>query len=89
MPHPVIAMDSVESSQIASIGHDGISTMAIQFKHLCDSQINEYRYANVTPEQFKAFKESESIGKHFKEHFKTKIIEHPFTKIIKPQPSEN
>lgn len=80
--HKVIAMDSVESSQIHSIGHDGVNTMAILFKRYSGELDSEYHYENVSPEQFKEFKEAPSIGKHFATFFKSKVVEHPFKKIV-------
>lgn len=88
MTYPIIAMDSVESSQIHSIGHDGASTLAVQFKRFDGTLASEYHYANVTPEQFAEFKAAPSIGKHFAQHFKTKVTEHPYIKIIRQPESD-
>lgn len=80
-PHPVIAMDSVESSQIAAIGHDPVTnTLAIQFTS--KSGLGSiYHYSNFTAEDFAAFKSAESIGSHFGKFIKPYAAKYPFVKI--------
>ena len=56
-----LTMAPVESSQIAAIGYDSASrTLGITFK-----QGGHYRYANVAPEDFEAFRLAPSAGRHF------------------------
>ena len=78
----VIAMDAVESSQIAAIGHDPESnTLAIQFSPRKDgSPGSVYHYANVTAEDYAAFKGAESIGSHFGKYIKPFADKYPFAK---------
>ena len=64
-----IPTSKVKSSQIAEIGHDGNSMMAVKFH---SGFI--YHYPGVTSEQFENFKNSESIGKHFAQHYKYKLF---------------
>lgn len=74
-----ITMDSVESSQINCIGYDAESqTLAIQFK---SGTRATYHYANVTPEDFAAFKGAESVGSHFYKHIKPFPEKYPFTRM--------
>jgi hypothetical protein len=81
--HPVIALSSVESSQIESIGHHPESnTLAIKFKGLGGKEGSVYHYANYTPEQFHAFKNAKSIGSHFKTSIKSEAEKHPYVKVI-------
>lgn len=80
--HPTIAMDAVESSQIAAIGHHPESnTLAIQFPGKTDKPGSVYHYANFTAYDFKAFKEAESKGSHFGKHIKKNTEKHPYTRI--------
>jgi KTSC domain len=73
-------MHPVESSQIAAIGHDAeSSTLAIRFKAKTGPG-SLYHYANVTAEQFEAFRAAPSIGSHFGVNFKN-VAAHPFVKI--------
>ncbi|MCI2809348.1 KTSC domain-containing protein [Eoetvoesiella caeni] len=65
-PRPIIAMDSVESSQIAAIGHHPeTNTLAIRFPENRKGVCSVYHYANFTDEQFAAFQAAESKGSHF------------------------
>ena len=74
-----IALDSVESSQISGIGYDATSqTLAIQFK---SGKQAVYHYANVTAEDFAAFKSAESIGSHFYKHIKPHKDKYPYVRI--------
>lgn len=78
---PVIAMDSVDSSQISSIGHDAASnTLAIQFAGKAGPG-SLYHYQNVDAATFAAFKDSESVGKHFYKHIKPFADKFPYAKI--------
>lgn len=62
-------MQPVESSQIAAIGHDpDTNTLAIRFYSGWGEKKRVgslYRYSNFTAEDFEAFKNAESLGKHF------------------------
>lgn len=72
-----ILLDSVESSQIEGIGHSPESnTLAMKFKNG-----GLYHYANVTPEDFAALKEAESVGSHFYKHIKPFTEKYPFKRI--------
>lgn len=74
-----ITMDSIESSQIEAIGHDAnTQTLAIQFK---SGTRATYHYANVTPEDFAAFKGADSVGSHFYKHIKPFPEKYPFTRV--------
>lgn len=71
----------VESSQIASIGHDpATNTLAVRFHSSGDL----YHYAGFSEKDFEAFKAAESVGKHFGSHVRNKFkhtrIAEPFTK---------
>lgn len=80
--HPTIAMDAVESSQIAAIGHDAATnTLAIQFPGKGDKPGSVYHYANFTADDFKAFQEAESKGSHFGKHIKKNTEKYPFTRV--------
>jgi hypothetical protein len=79
--YPVITLDSVESSQIHVIGHDGATnTLAIQFKTK-NGIGSVYHYANFTAEQFEEFKAAESIGSYFKCVIRPSADAHPYVKI--------
>ena len=54
---PVIAMSTVKSSQIESIGHHG-DTLAVKFK-----SGGTYHYHGVSTAQFADLQKAESIGK--------------------------
>lgn len=80
--HPVIAMDSVESSQIAAIGHHPeTNTLAIQFPSKTERPGSVYHYANFTAEQFEEFKNAESKGSHFGKKIKPMTEAHPYVKV--------
>ena len=72
----MIHLQEVSSSMIKAIGHDPEELeMLVEFPNG-----SLYSYANVTVEQFDAFKSAESIGKHFIANFK-KSDKHPWIKI--------
>ncbi|MGB8422228.1 KTSC domain-containing protein [Paraburkholderia sp.] len=82
---PAITLAKVESSQIDSIGYDpATSTLAIRFKSR-DKPL--YYYDNVTPEDWDAFENAESIGSHFYKHIKPYDKKFPYRKISE-QPTE-
>jgi hypothetical protein len=79
--HPVIAMDAVESSQIAAIGHDPVTnTLAIRFPSKSGSG-SVYHYANFDADQFAEFKKAKSIGAHFGKFIKPSADLHPYVKV--------
>ena len=65
-------MISVQSSQIAQIGHDGQSTCRVLFR-----RGGLYEYPTVTGPEFEAFRSADSIGRHFAQFIKVK----PFKKV--------
>jgi hypothetical protein len=81
---PVIAMDAVESSQIHSLGYDAASeTLAIRFKNKAGAPTSLYHYAHVTPANFTALRDAESIGSHFYKHIKPLPERFPYVCIEK------
>lgn len=77
-----ITMQPVESSQIASIGHDAASnTLAIRFKNSKGEPSSVYHYDNFTGEDFAAFQGAESIGSHFGKHIKSATEKHPYRRV--------
>jgi hypothetical protein len=81
-PRPPIALHQVESNQVGAIGHDpGTQTLAVQFKRGARAI---YHYPGVSTEAFEAFKNAESIGTHFGQHFKSL----PFSKYPNEDASE-
>lgn len=81
-----ITMDSVESSQIESLGHDPLtSTLAIQFKSKKTSPGSIHHYANVDATAYEALKTAESIGSHFAKQIKAFPDKHPSTRIPAPE----
>jgi hypothetical protein len=80
----MIALDSVESSQIHGIGYDAATnTLAVRFKSKAGLPAALYEYSNVTAEDFAAFKGAESIGSHFYKHIKPHREKYPFVCIEK------
>lgn len=74
---PHIDLSPVESSKLAAVGYDAATqTLAVTFK----TGNAVYHYPNVTPEQHAAFIGSDSIGKHFGQHFQSA----PFKKYALP-----
>lgn len=67
-----IALSSVKSGQIASIGHSG-DTLAVKFK-----SGGTYHYHGVSPAQFADMQKAESVGGFLSKHIKSK---HKFTKL--------
>jgi hypothetical protein len=76
-----ITMDSVESSQIHSIGHDpATNTLAIRFLSR-GGPGSLYHYSNLTTDEFAAFRSAESKGAHFGKHIKPFKDKYPFVKV--------
>lgn len=64
-----LTMAPVESSQIAAIGYDAATlTLGVTFK-----QGGHYRYANVGPEDFEAFRLAPSAGRHFDKFIRSRF----------------
>jgi len=79
-------MKSVDSSQIAAIGHDPeTNTMAVQFKNSKGEPSSTYHYANCTQEMHDECLAAESIGVWFGATLKPNAEKYPFTK---QQPKE-
>ena len=77
---PDIKLHDVASSQISRIGYDpGMSRLRVQFKQK-GLPGPVYEYQNVDIEQYRAFYDSPSKGKHFAQHFKGNE-RHPHRKI--------
>lgn len=84
-------MHEVTSSQIHSIGHDPIAqVLAIRFTrgYGRDQRPGSlYHYQNFTAEDFAAFRDAESKGKHFGAHIKPFAEKYPYTKIEDAAPA--
>lgn len=87
---PTIAMCPCESSRIAAHGFDpATGVLALQFKKKGPDGAmipgNVYHYAGFSADDYKAFTESESLGKHFGQVISARDDEgnfrFPFTKI--------
>jgi hypothetical protein len=79
-----ITMDAVESSQIHSIGYDlTTGTLAVRFKNKAGEPTSLYHYSCVTPANFDAIKNAESVGSHFYKHIRPFPDRFPFTCIEK------
>lgn len=85
-----IALQTVQSSQIHSIGHDpSTNTLAVRFfrGYGRDQRPGSlYHYENVTAEEFEAFKNAESMGRHFGRAIKPFADKYPYTKVADDQP---
>lgn len=84
-----IQLFDVDSSQIHSIGHDAdTNTLAIRFyRGYGDNKVPAavYHYANFSAEEFQAFKDAESIGKHFGAYIKPFPEKYPYHKVAEQQ----
>ncbi|HEL5053066.1 TPA: KTSC domain-containing protein [Stenotrophomonas maltophilia] len=84
-----IQLFDVDSSQIHSIGHDAdTKTLAICFKRgsgAARGAGSVYHYANFNAEEFQAFKDAESIGKHFTAYIKPFPEKYPYHKVAEQQ----
>lgn len=88
MPKPLsIALNPVTSRKLHSIGYDPASqTLAVRFfkngKNVEPGQPGAlYHYQNVTPEQYDAFRFSDSVGSHFISTFQRNPTDFPYTRI--------
>lgn len=88
---PIIALQDVQSSQIHSIGHDpDTNTLAIRFYSGWGEKKRVgslYHYQNFTAEDFAAFRDAESKGKHFGAHIKPFAKKYPYRKIEDAAPA--
>ncbi len=76
-----ITMDSVESSQIHSIGYDAPTrTLAVRFKARSGPG-SLYHYGNVSEAEFAEFQAAESKGSFFGRRIKPFESLYPFKKI--------
>lgn len=84
-----IQLFDVDSSQIHSIGHDAATnTLAIRFYRGYGANkvpAAVYHYANFSSEEFQAFKDAESIGKHFGAYIKPFPEKYPYHKVAEQQ----
>lgn len=84
-----IALTDVDSSQIHSIGHDPqTNTLAVCFKRGTGAARGAgsiYHYSNFTAEEFEAFKNAESIGKHFGGYIKPFPEKYPYHRVAEQQ----
>ncbi len=91
-PPAHIPLVDVASSQIHSIGHDpATNTLAVRFRKGYGAKREPgslYHYANVSSEQFAAFRDADSLGKHFGTHFKPHRDKHPFVRIDEAHPTK-
>lgn len=80
-----IELTDVVSSQIHSIGHDAeTNTLAIRFfRGYGRDQVpgSLYHYDNFTAQDFEAFKNAESLGRHFGQNIKPFAEKYPYTKV--------
>lgn len=80
-----ITLFDVQSSQIHSIGHDADSnTLATRFTRGYGDKRGPgslYHYANFSAEEFQAFKDADSLGKHFGEYIKKFPEKYPYHKV--------
>lgn len=84
-----IPLSDVESSQIAAIGHDTeTNTLAIRFKNWKGEPASLYHYQNFTAADFEAFKNAESLGRHFGQFIKPEVEKYPYAKIDESADSE-
>lgn len=83
-----IRIEPVASSRIFAMGHDAeTNTLSVQFRRSDESPGSVYHYANVTAAEFAEMKAAESIGTHFRRHFKADPERYPYTLIEKVGPA--
>lgn len=71
-----IQRNPVESSRVKSLGHDGGTTMHVEFH---DGSI--YAYDNVNAADFRDLTTAKSIGSHFIRNIKRNPTAFPYRKI--------
>lgn len=78
----IVRLQEVKSSQIAAIGHHPeTETLVIQFKNWKGEIGSTYHYANFTTADFEAFKNADSLGRHFGKNIKPFADKYPYTKV--------
>lgn len=83
-----VRLQPVESRQIAAIGHDPeTNTLAVLFKSWKGEVTSLYHYQNVSAEDFAAFRDSESKGRHFGQHIKPFADRYPYQRIESEPPT--
>lgn len=77
----MIALEPVDSSQIAAAGFDPVTgTLALQFKQK-DGLSVVHHYANWTQEKHDAFLGADSLGRYFGQNIKGNP-DFPHTKVV-------
>lgn len=80
---PAIALDPVESSQLAAVGYDpDTGTLAIRFHGRGDKPGSLYHYANFGETDWRALQDAESKGSHFIRNIKPHVDRYPCSRII-------
>ena len=88
VPMP-IPLESVQSSQIAAIGHDPeTNTLAVRFASKGGRAGALYYYDNVDAETFESFRTADSIGSYFYKHIKPHKDRYPYKRIIEQPVAE-
>jgi len=81
----IVRLQPVESSQIAAIGyHPETQTLAIRFHRGYGRDQAPgplYQYSNVTADDYEAFRNAESLGRHFGQHIKPFADRYPYVKV--------
>ena len=84
-----IQLIDVDSSQIHSIGHDPeTNTLAVCFKRGTGAARGPgsiYHYENFSAVEFEAFKNADSIGKHFGGYIKPFPLKYPYKRVNEEQ----
>jgi hypothetical protein len=83
IPVAPIALEPVQSSQIAAIGHDDkTNTLAIRFKPRAGSTVGPlYHYANVDRGIYNNMKAAPSIGSFFHNVIKPDTASFPYRRV--------
>lgn len=78
---PEVAMQPIESSHHSRAGYDAAQNhLYIDFAKP-GAKPNIYRYQNFTPDDYKAYVESDSKGGHFIRNIKSYPAKFPFDKV--------
>lgn len=76
-----VEMKTIESSHHSRAGYDSAAGhLYIDFAK-GEEEPKIYRYSNVTPEDFAAYNDAESKGKHFIATFKKNAEKYPYAKV--------
>jgi KTSC domain len=83
MPKPEeIALDYTYAPQILAIGHyPDTKTLAVLFQPKGDKPSALYHYANVTHDDYFAFKTADSVDDHFQKVIRPFVDKFPYTRI--------